>query len=194
MGGDARSMIGRMALQDAILAALFDDESSGYDLAKSFDITVANYWTASPQQLYRELDRMETAGLVQARVVAQAKRPDKRVFRLTASGRKALQEFTAREPKPIAIRDELLVQVEAMDTGDSDAVREHVAAMQAAARTKLERYLRRRDKMLAGRTEDEYLAQEERIGAYLTLARGILFEKENVRWARMTLKVLDART
>ena len=42
-----------MALQDAILTALAHDESSGYDLAKAFDVSVANYWTASPQQLYR---------------------------------------------------------------------------------------------------------------------------------------------
>ncbi len=82
-----------MALQDAILTALAHDESSGYDLAKAFDVSVANYWTASPQQLYRELDKMEEAGLVTARTVAQSKRPDKRVFRLTPAGRKALRAF-----------------------------------------------------------------------------------------------------
>ena len=62
-----------MALQDAILTALAHDESSGYDLAKAFDVSVANYWTASPQQLYRELDKMEEAGLVTARVVCRAR-------------------------------------------------------------------------------------------------------------------------
>ena len=49
-----------MALRDAVLAALLDSEASGYDLAKSFDGSVANYWMATPQQLYRELERLAT--------------------------------------------------------------------------------------------------------------------------------------
>ena len=58
-----------MALRDAVLAALLEGEASGYDLAKRFDRSVANFWTATPQQLYRELDAMATDGLIEARVV-----------------------------------------------------------------------------------------------------------------------------
>ena len=47
-----------MSLRDAVLAALLEGESSGYDLAKAFDASVANFWMATPQQLYRELDRL----------------------------------------------------------------------------------------------------------------------------------------
>src|SRR5699024_11950787 len=112
-----------MALRDAILAALANDESSGYDLAKAFDIPIANYWTATPQQMCRELEKLEAAGVVKGRVVRQVKRPDKRVFSLTEAGRQALHEFTRGEPKPTAIRDELLVQVEALAIGDEEAIR-----------------------------------------------------------------------
>lgn len=182
-----------MALQDAILTALAHDESSGYDLAKAFDVSVANYWTASPQQLYRELDKMEAAGLVRARVVPQTKRPDKRVFRLTSAGRAALHEYTTRSPKPMAIRDELLVQLAALESGDDAAVRAHVADRGDAARAKLDYYLRAQEAMLDGRTEEEFLGAADRVGQYLTLLRGISFEQENVRWARRVLVVLDAR-
>lgn len=51
-----------MALRDAVLAALLEGEASGYDLAKRFDRSVANFWTATPQQLYRELDRLAADG------------------------------------------------------------------------------------------------------------------------------------
>ena len=60
-----------MSLRDAVLAALLEGESSGYDLAKSFDASVANFWMATPQQLYRELDRLAEQGLIQARFVHQ---------------------------------------------------------------------------------------------------------------------------
>lgn len=180
-----------MALQDAILVTLANGESSGYDLAKSFDVTVANYWTATAQQLYRELDKMAAEGLVSARVVEQERRPNKRVFALTEAGWTALREMTTRTPKPTAIRDELLVQVEAIDHGSEDTVRAAITAKRDASHDKLARYLRRRAAMLDGRDEAAYLRQARRLGPYLTLARGIAFEEENIAWCDWVLAVTD---
>ena len=72
-----------MAICHAVLAALLGGEASGYQLAKRFDVSVANFWSATPQQLYRELDQLEQAGLLSGRVVEQRRRPNKRVFTLT---------------------------------------------------------------------------------------------------------------
>ena len=68
-----------MALRDAVMVALAGGESTGYELSKRFDHSVANFWPASRQQIYRELDRLEADGLATARRVRQQKRPDKRV-------------------------------------------------------------------------------------------------------------------
>lgn len=182
-----------MALRNAVLAALLEGEASGYDLAKGFDASVANFWMATPQQLYRELERMESEGLVEARLVHQERRPNKRLFSLTDAGYAALRSFTAEPPRPSAIRDELLVKVQAVDAGDTDAVRSAVAERLEWARAKLARYERLRDRLLDGRTEDEHLARAERVGPYLTLMRGRAFEEENIRWAERTLAVLDQR-
>src|ERR1043165_4880357 len=103
-----------MALRHALLAALLEGEASGYQLAKRFDVSVANFWSATPQQLYRELDRLESDGLVQARLVRQRRRPDKRVFTLTDAGRENLHRFTAAPPRPPAMRDELGVKLQAV--------------------------------------------------------------------------------
>ena len=177
-----------MSLRDAVLAALLEGESSGYDLAKSFDASVANFWMATPQQLYRELDRLAEQGLIQARVVHQERRPNKRMYSLTEAGREAIQRFTATAPKPSVIRDELLVKVSASDAGDAQAVREFIVERLQWATAKLQRYERFRTRLLDGRTEEEYLAQAERVGPYLTLLRGISFEQENIRWAERALK------
>ncbi|MEQ6899231.1 PadR family transcriptional regulator [Microbacterium sp. KR10-403] len=182
-----------MALRNAILTALLDGESSGYDLAKTFDVTLANYWSATSQQLYRELDRMETEGLVSARLVVQERRPNKRLYAITDTGRAALHAFAARAPKPTAIRDELLVQVAGMDAADLPHVREHIAAALDASRTKLERYRRSRRHLLEDRTAEEFLAEAERIGPFLTLECGIVFEEGNVRWYEGVLETLERR-
>ena len=40
-----------MALKHAVLAALLEGEASGYELSKRFDVSVANFWPATPQQM-----------------------------------------------------------------------------------------------------------------------------------------------
>jgi DNA-binding PadR family transcriptional regulator len=151
-----------VALRDAVLAALLEGESSGYDLAKSFDASVANFWTATPQQLYRELDRLATDGFIAARVVHQERRPTKRMYSLT-------------------------------DAGDAAAVRDLISEQLRWATAKLARYERLRERLLHGRTEDEYLAESQRVGPYLTLLRGISFEQENIRWGEHALSVINQR-
>ncbi|RMI31469.1 PadR family transcriptional regulator [Nocardia stercoris] len=182
-----------MALRNAVLAALLEGEASGYDLAKGFDASVANFWMATPQQLYKELERMAAAGLIETRVVLQERRPNKRLHTITPAGRAALREFVADPVKPTAIRDELMVKVQGMEADDEPTVRAAVAEKLAWAKAKLARYERLRTRLLNGRSEPAYLEEAERVGPYLTLLRGIAFEQENVRWAEFALSVLDRR-
>ncbi|MDN3026937.1 PadR family transcriptional regulator [Streptomyces sp. S.PB5] len=183
-----------MALRNAVMAALLEGEASGYDLAKGFEASVANFWMATPQQLYRELERMEADGLVTARVVEQERRPNKRLFSLTESGLEVLRAYVAQVPaKPTAIRDELLVKVQCVDVGDAGAVRAAIVERVERSTAKLARYERMRERMLAGRSEDEYFAEAERIGPYLTLLGGIAFERGNLKWGETALKRLDQR-
>lgn len=183
-----------MALRNAVLAALLEGEASGYDLSKRFDASVANFWMATPQQLYKELERMESQGLIEARVVQQERRPNKRLYSLTGAGQQALHDFTAEPPRPTAIRDELLVKVQAVDGGDAAAVRAAIAEHLESARAKLARYDLDRARLLAGRTEERFLAESERVGPYLTLMRGRAFEKENISWAERALAILEQRS
>jgi DNA-binding PadR family transcriptional regulator len=182
-----------MSLRHAVLAALLSGEASGYELAKRFDVSVANFWSATPQQLYRDLERLELDGLVQARVVEQRRRPNKRVFALTAAGREELRAFTAEPARPVAMRDEFLVMLQAVDVGDQDAVRDAASARLARARDKLAGYDRLRDRLLAGRGEDEFLRDSESVGPYLTLMAGRMYEQQNIRWSTTVLQVLEQR-
>ena len=182
-----------MSLRNAVLAALIDREASGYELAKQFHVSVANFWTATSQQLYRELERMETDGLLSARVVAQSKRPDKRVYAVTEAGRAALHEFTRQQPRPTTVRDELLVQIEALAHADVARVRSSIEAHIESSTRRLATYEQRLTEILGTRSDEEFLATGHRVGPYLTLQRGISFERENIAWGRLALGVLDRR-
>ncbi|MEU6140549.1 PadR family transcriptional regulator [Streptomyces sp. NPDC047081] len=183
-----------MALRNAVMAALLEGEASGYDLAKGFEASVANFWMATPQQLYRELERMEGEGLVSARVVQQERRPNKRLFSLTEAGLEVLRDYVLATPaKPLAIRDELMVKVQCVDIGEITAVRAAIAERVERSAAKLARYERLQERLLDGRTEDEYFTNAERIGPYLTLLGGLALERGNLHWGETALKRLDQR-
>ncbi|MET9760859.1 PadR family transcriptional regulator [Streptomyces sp. NPDC006372] len=183
-----------MSLKYAVLAALLEGEASGYELSKVFDVSLANFWAATPQQLYRELERLAGDGLIEARLVRQERRPDKRMFTLTEAGREDLRAFAAAPPRrPTVIRDELLIKIQAMDGADPEATRALVEERADWARGKLARYARVRERLMAGRDEEEYLRQADRVGPYLTLMAGIAFEEENLRWCERVLAVLKQR-
>ncbi|MGW4568790.1 PadR family transcriptional regulator [Streptomyces sp. NPDC004561] len=183
-----------MSLRYAVLAALLEGEASGYELSKVFDVSLANFWPATPQQLYRELERLAQDGLVRARTVEQERRPNKRMFTLTEAGRAELIAFAAEPPRrPTAVRDELLIKIQAMDGGDPEVTRALIEERRGWARGKLDRYRRVRERLLDGRTEEEHLRTAERVGPYLTLMAGIAFEEENLRWCERVLTVLKQR-
>ncbi|MEV4332142.1 PadR family transcriptional regulator [Streptomyces sp. NPDC049597] len=182
-----------MALRHAVLAALLDGELSGYQVAKAFDIGVANFWYAQPQQLYAELTRLEKEGLVAGREVVQESRPNKRLFHVTDAGLAELEAFTAAAAKPAFVRDDLLVKVQAADHVDTHALVAELTerATVAQAKTALFGDLLRR--LRGDRTEEEFLRHGDRIGPYLTCLRGLAFERENLDWCTRTIAVLEER-
>ncbi|MCC2279864.1 PadR family transcriptional regulator [Streptomyces sp. ET3-23] len=182
-----------MALRHAVLAALLDGELSGYELAKAFDVGVANFWYAQPQQLYAELTRLEQAGLVVGREVVQETRPTKRLFHVTDAGLAELEDFAAASAKPSFVRDDLLVKVRAADHVDTAVLIEQLTERAAFAQAKIDLFGKLLRSMRGDRTEDEFLRHGDRIGPYLTGLRGLSFEQGNRDWCARTITVLRER-
>ena len=88
-----------MALDALILGLLDLRPMTGYDLKKTFDGTVAHFWSADQSQIYRTLARLENDGLLDVRVIPQEGRPDRREHRLTEQGRATLAGWL-RSPLP----------------------------------------------------------------------------------------------
>ncbi len=182
-----------MALKHAIIAALQDGEATGYELSKRFDVSVANFWPATPQQIYRELDRLESDGMLEARLIEQSSRPNKRLFSVTPAGHDELGRFIRTAARPTAVRDDLLVKVVALDDRNAGDVGAAIAERLELCEAKLELYRGLESGLLNGRTRDEYLVSDERPGNYLALLAGISFEEGNRSWCHNALKVLAKR-
>ncbi|MET9518662.1 PadR family transcriptional regulator [Streptomyces sp. NPDC002994] len=191
-----------MALRHAVLAALLAGdgsdgdgrgEYSGYQLAKAFDIGVANFWHALPQQLYAELAKLEKEGLVAGRQVVQEARPNKRLFRVTEAGLAELEAFAAAASKVSFIRDDLLVKVQVADSVDNGPLIEQLEERASLAEAKIELFGKMLRKMRGGLDEEEFLRRGDRIGPYLTCLRGLALEQENRDWGLRVAAVLRER-
>ncbi|MBA0051186.1 PadR family transcriptional regulator [Streptomyces sp. AJS327] len=182
-----------MALRHAVLAALLDGELSGYHLAKSFDLGVANFWSAAPQQVYSELTRLERAGLVSGREVVQESRPNKRLFRVTEAGLAELGAFAATASRPSVIRDDLLVKVQAADHVDTGELAERLTERAAHAEARIELFGKVLRTLRGERDEEEFLRHGERVGPYLTCLRGLAFEQHHRAWCERSAAVLRER-
>lgn len=73
-----------MALEHAILVSLLEQPGSGYELARRFERSIGYFWTATHQQIYRVLKRMESGGWIDVREVPQQARPDKKEYSVAA--------------------------------------------------------------------------------------------------------------
>ncbi|AZQ69968.1 PadR family transcriptional regulator [Streptomyces luteoverticillatus] len=182
-----------MALRHAVLAALLDEELSGYQLTKAFDLGVANFWHAQPQQLYAELARLEKEELIAGREVVQDTRPTKRLFRVTDAGAAELERFTAAATKPSFIRDDLLVKVQAADHVDGRTLIARLTERAAFAQAKIDLFGELLRAMRGDRDEEEFLRHGERVGPYLTCLRGLAFEQGNRDWCERAAAALRER-
>ena len=182
-----------MALRHAVLASLLDEERSGYQLAKAFDVGVANFWHALPQQLYAELTKLEQQGLITGHDVPQAGRPTKRMFRATDAGRAELDRFVAAESKPSVIRDDLLVKIQAADHVDLDELIGQLEQRAQVADGKIGLFESLLRKLRGDRSEADFLRDGTPLGPYLTCLRGLEFERGNRDWCRRTAAVLTDR-
>jgi len=69
---------------------------TGYELTKEFNESLAYFWHATSQQIYKELDGMEKSGWLVSERVMQSEKPNKRVYAITPKGKAALLDWLSK--------------------------------------------------------------------------------------------------
>jgi DNA-binding PadR family transcriptional regulator len=101
-----------MSLPHAILTALLEKPSSGLELTRRFDKSIGFFWSATHQQIYRELGRLEEGGLIEA-LPQPPSRGQRKEYRVLPAGRAELERWVAEGQDPKPIRDALLLRLRA---------------------------------------------------------------------------------
>lgn len=177
-----------MSLPHAILTALLEKPSSGLELTRRFDRSIGYFWSATHQQIYRELKKMEESGLIHALPQDRPTRGQKREYEVLPAGRQALGAWVEERQDPKPNRDALLLRLRAAavvgGAGLADEFRRHLALHERQLTEYLE--IEGRDFPPERRT-----AEADRM-RHLVLRGGIAQERFWISWLTDSLAELDA--
>jgi DNA-binding PadR family transcriptional regulator len=175
-----------MALSHAIMTALLDDEMSGYELAKAFDVSLGLFWHASHQQIYQELRKLVERGYLERETIAQQGKPDKMAHRLTAAGRQALADWVWQESRVQEAKDDLWVKLYNLSPGNVSRLAAEVSQRREQTMQRLYLYERIRRRHYA----DPDALPVRRKGVYLALVAGIRQGEQFLAWCDDALELL----
>jgi DNA-binding PadR family transcriptional regulator len=175
-----------VSLRYAILSLLAHDPLSGYELMKLFDGSVGYFWHASHPQIYKELARLERNGDVTHRSVEQRGRPTKKIYSMSEQGRQALLAWLRLPPKTQRVKDEMMLKMFSSGLLEPEEAVDLLTRHRELYRARLQKYQELERFLRSGAVT----ANRMRLGAYLTLLRGIRHARTYVEWCDEAMELL----
>ncbi len=153
-----------------ILGMLELGPRSGYDIKRFVDHSTRFFWAASYGQIYPELRRLETAGLIEGESAPTGGR-QRRVFTLTAAGKDALLAWLRAPSSSYELRDEGLLKLffaDALPHGEALGLFRTIRAQHQAVLDRLH--------------EVEPYAEQRGGFPYVVLQGGLALHTQYVEW------------
>jgi len=189
-----------MSLRYAILAILRVGPLSGYDLQKQFSQSVGHVWHAPDSQIYPELRKMETEGLIEGEEQARGERGTRRVYHVTPSGDEAYLTWMRTPMDYQRVRDPAHLRAAYLENTTAEAARaflhRHIAQWEGELEQwegELTHITNLSNPMLVRRLQVTPEADRERTIEYKRFAYEGLVEraKLEIAWARRGLELVD---
>ncbi len=172
-----------MSVRHAVLGLLTQRPRHGYELRAAFEALVGGEetWDVKPAQIYSTLTRLEKNGLVAEEGVEQDGGPEKRIYAITSTGIKTLNEWFAEGIASQHQRDEFFIKLMVgMVSGAADPYR-----LIQTQRTYLYRELHT---LTAQRSRSDPRRELARI---LLLDKAAMHLEADLRWLDLTEERLD---
>jgi DNA-binding PadR family transcriptional regulator len=189
-----------MSLRYALLAILRVGPLSGYDLQKQFAQSVGHVWHAPDSQIYPELRKMETDGLIEGEEQTRGERGTRRLYHVTDAGDAAFRDWMASPLDYLRVRDPAHLRAAYLESTSPDAARAFLNAHIAQWESELEQFegqIRQIDEgtspMLNRRLAVTRPEGRERTIAYKRFAYEGLVERARIEieWGRRGLELVD---
>ena len=189
-----------MSLRFALLALLSVDAMTGYDLHKRFDSSVGHVWYAPDSQIYPELRKMESEGLVEGEDQLRGERGTRRLYHVTPAGDEAFVSWMAAPLDYQRVRDPAHLRAAYLEAATAEDARrfllDHITEWEGELEQwegELTHIEALSNPMLVRRLEVTPEGERERTIAYKRFAYEGLVERARgeIAWARRGLDLVD---
>ncbi|MBT2499304.1 PadR family transcriptional regulator [Agromyces sp. ISL-38] len=190
-----------MSLRSALLALLSSGPMTGYDVVKQFSSSVGHVWHAPDSQIYPELRRMHSEGLLSSRPVPWGSRgATKTEYSITPDGERALRRWQDEPEGYVRERDAAHLRAAYFEWAAPGAAAtqlrahiEHFRDQRAQALEQIAAIENRTSPTLARRLAANPEDQWERISQFKLFAYEgqVARAEQEIAWAKRGLRLLE---
>ena len=178
----------------AILSLLARTSLSGYDIAREMKRPKSFFFgQAQISQIYPELARLEGLELVSSVIIDQKGKPDKKVYTISPTGIQELQRWVVSPTPMLEVRSEFLIKAHSLWLANAEEALPNFKEHAHYHREHLAIY-----ELLLAEMEERWganiaLLQTQEFGDYLTVKRGVSYEREYLSWLEWAIAILEQR-
>ena len=184
-----------MSVKHALLGILNESPKHGYDLKRAFDDKLGDLWSLNVGQIYTTLERLHGEGLVEYDTVEQSDKPDKKVYRITPTGKDVFETWRISPLKvePRSLRDELFIKLVFMGSSDAEPILTLIQAQYSAymaqmmVLTNRKFHIEQEAKVALTKsttTNDKHRIEREKVIKMALLDVAIFHAEADIRWLR----------
>lgn len=178
----------------AILSLLARIPLSGYDIAREMKKPKSFFFgQAQLGQIYPELTRLEEAALVTSTIIEQQGKPDKKVYTISPTGLQALQSWIVAATPTLETRSEFLIKAHSLWLADAQQALTQFKAHERYHQDNLAAYEANLAEIEQRWGDSIRLMNIPAFGDYLTVTRGIGYEREYIAWLQWVITILEER-
>jgi PadR family transcriptional regulator AphA len=182
-----------MSLPHAILGFLSLGPLTGYDLKKHMDSSTQFFWHAELSQIYPALKQLEVKGLVMSEAIPQGGKPDKKIYAISAAGRKALTDWLSEplEETPLT-KNPVLLKVFFLESLGKAQALVQLSRQLSAQRARLKSYRQETQRLIEDNTQSSKTVQSGVLWEFLR-QYGELQAQTSIRWLEMVIEEMEKK-
>jgi len=178
-----------MPLEHAILAFIEYQPTSGYDLKKFFDVSVAHFWSATQSHIYKSLEGLERKGWAEVRVIQQDGKPNRKEYQITDDGRSELRRWMTTPLPMDPVREAALIQIFFSHFSRNEEIVALIEARMQEIRVRLHN-LRTSAQTAINENAQQIGIERARQLWQITLDYGIEYYEFELAWNKKTLETI----
>lgn len=168
-------------LKYAILGLVNRNPLTGYDITKTFNEGLVEFWYAKHSQIYPELKKLTDEGLISYETVIQGEKLEKKLYTITEKGKKSLQKWLVKdealEPTP---KDIFRLKAYFCDEMDNTTLLKQFESALNKHSERLEYLESSMEELL--KNKDVSKVSSPNFGDYIVLNGAIMREKNYIDW------------